>query len=106
MNLADYLKRDDALPRAELCRLIDAHAPDMSRWISEPSHKDHRAIPEAKCALIEMHTDGMSTCEENRPDLSWARIPDPNWPHPAGRPVLDLARPADDDTTRSAFATA
>jgi DNA-binding transcriptional regulator YdaS (Cro superfamily) len=106
MDLTEYLRRDDAPTRAEFCALIGAHAPDLSRWISDPDHKDHRAIPEAKCVLIEQHTKGASTCEENRPDLSWARIPDVNWPHPAGRPVLDLARPADEGSPLSALASA
>lgn len=28
-----------------------------------------------------------------RPDVVWARVPDPGWPHPDGRPCIDVAMP-------------
>lgn len=85
MKLSDYINADPGRGRqAALCKLIGAHPPDMSRWIS-----GGRLIPKSKCALIELHTKGESRCEENRADLAWVRIPDPNWPHPDGRPVVD-----------------
>lgn len=91
MKLSDYIKSDPGRGRqSALCKLIGAHAPDMSRWIS-----GERPIPEPKCALIELYTRGESTCEENRPDIVWARIADANWPHPDGRPAIDLAKEVD-----------
>jgi hypothetical protein len=27
-------------------------------------------------------------------DVVWHRVPDPDWPHPAGRPCIDVAAPA------------
>lgn len=89
MRLSDYIKADPGRGRqSALCKRVGAHAPDMSRWIS-----GERPIPEAKCVLIELHSGGESTCEENRPDINWSRIPDPAWPHLRGRPVIDVARP-------------
>lgn len=51
-----------------------------------------RRVPSGKCAAVEVATKGEVTVEELRPDLPWARIPDPSWPHPNGRPVVDQAR--------------
>ena len=32
---------------------------------------------------------GDCTCEAMRPDVSWVRIKDKDWPHPKGRPLVD-----------------
>lgn len=53
----------------------------------------HRGIPPERCPLIERATAGAHTVEALRPDAPWSRIPDPSWPHPSGRPVIDVARP-------------
>ena len=53
----------------------------------------YRGIPPERCPAIERATRGAHTVEALRPDVSWARIQDPTWPHPAGRPVIDVARP-------------
>ena len=34
------------------------------------------------------------TVDQLRPDVRWARIADPTWPHPGGRPTIDVAGPA------------
>lgn len=100
MKLSDYIKADTERGRqSALCKQIGAHAPDMSRWIS-----GDRPIPEGKCVLIELHTGGESPCEENRPDVVWSRIPDPNWPHADGRPVIDVARPVENQSAEPAKA--
>ena len=52
----------------------------------------NRGIPPERCPAIERATQCAVVCESLRPDVAWARIPDPDWPHPAGRPVLDIAR--------------
>lgn len=41
------------------------------------------------CPAIERAT-GVSV-EELRPDVCWHRVPDPDWPNPAGRPLIDVA---------------
>lgn len=50
-----------------------------------------RRIPAAHCPNIERATHGRVTCDELRPDVRWARIADPDWPHPKGRPTIDVA---------------
>ena len=43
------------------------------------------------CALIERATAGVVTCKELRPDIRWRRVKDAAWPHPKGRPLIDVA---------------
>lgn len=50
-------------------------------------------IPADRCPAIERATDGRVTADQLRPDVRWARIPDPAWPHPDGRPCIDVAAP-------------
>ena len=47
------------------------------------------ASPE-NCPALERLSNGAVTCEELRPDVSWVRIPDRDWPHPQGRPLVDF----------------
>lgn len=53
-----------------------------------------RPTPPDRCPPIERATAGRVTCEVLRPDVTWQRVPDPDWPHPAGRPCIDVSRPA------------
>lgn len=53
-----------------------------------------RPTPPACCPAIERATDGRVTVDQLRPDVRWARIADPTWPHPGGRPTIDVAGPA------------
>lgn len=48
-------------------------------------------IPAQRCPAIERATAGAVTVEQLRPDVRWLRVPDPHWPHPAGRPCIDVA---------------
>ena len=43
------------------------------------------------CAAIERVTKGEVPVELLRPETQWHRIPDADWPHPAGRPLIDVA---------------
>lgn len=52
-----------------------------------------RQPPPDRCPDIERATAGRLTCEQLRPDVRWQRVPDPDWPHLAGRPCIDVARP-------------
>ena len=58
-----------------------------------------RGVPDARCPAIERATGGAVTCEQLRPDVRWHRVPDPAWPHPAGRPLIDVAAPAAEEAT-------
>jgi DNA-binding transcriptional regulator YdaS (Cro superfamily) len=52
-----------------------------------------RPTPPERCPAIERATSGKVTCEELRPDVRWHRVADPEWPHAAGRPCIDVAGP-------------
>lgn len=54
-----------------------------------------RRAPSDRCPNIEQATAGRVTCESLRPDVRWARVPDPSWPHPEGRPCIDVAAPVE-----------
>lgn len=61
-----------------------------------------RLTPPDRCPAIERATDGRVTCEELRPDVRWQRVPDPTWPHPGGRPCIDVAAPTAQEAARAA----
>ncbi|WP_220486046.1 YdaS family helix-turn-helix protein [Aquariibacter albus] len=52
-----------------------------------------RPTPVDRCPAIERATSGRVSCEELRPDVRWHRVPDADWPHPEGRPLIDVAAP-------------
>jgi len=64
---------------------VSQSAPSMWRSRGE--------VPADRCPAIERATDGVVTCEQLRPDVHWVRIADPDWPHPDGRPAIDVAAP-------------
>lgn len=53
--------------------------------------KRPNAIPESHCVVIERDTNAKATCEQLRDDIAWVRVPDSQWPHPQGRPCIDVA---------------
>lgn len=70
-----------------VARLVHVKPPSVTEWRV-------RGIPPERCPALERATEGRHTCESMRPDVPWARVPDPEWPwHPAGRPLIDVARP-------------
>ena len=85
MNLFDYLQ-SSGVSQSSIAFAIGAHSPDVSRWAA-----GLRAVPNERCAAIEQLTAGVVTCEEMRPDIAWVRVPDPAWPHPGGRPAIDVS---------------
>lgn len=69
----------------------------VSQWKA-----NERPVSLMHCCAIERETGGIVTVQDLRPDLIWARLPDPDWPHPEGRPLLDTARlPGVDAATSS-----
>ncbi|MBQ1556661.1 MAG: helix-turn-helix domain-containing protein [Pseudomonas sp.] len=59
--------------------------------ISAPTAHGWKRIPEHHCPALELWKQGDVTVEQMRPDISWHRVPDSNWPHPSGRPLIDVA---------------
>lgn len=89
MRLDQYLKSSGALSVAELRQAIGAKSDaQLRQW----QHGYAGRLPSsAYCVSIERATSGAATCEDLRPNEPWRRIPDPDWPNPLGRPVLDFA---------------
>lgn len=73
-------------------RALGLNADQVRQWRYA---QDGRRPSHDNCAAIERATSGAVTCEELRPDLQWARIPDAAWQwHKRGRPVLDVSKVA------------
>jgi len=62
--------------------------------LSVPTVHGWKAIPVHHCPTIERATACVRTCEDMQPGAPWLRVPDKRWPHPKGRPVLDVAATA------------
>lgn len=69
-----------------LARMLGLSSPSVTNW-------RHRGVPFDRCVQIERATSGRVSCEELRPDVHWHRVPDADWPHPQGRPLIDVAAP-------------
>lgn len=72
---------------AAVARMVGVKSPSVIEW-------RRRGIPSDRCPAIERATEGKVTCEEMRPDVVWHRVPDAEWPHPGGRPLIDVAAKA------------
>lgn len=77
-----------AARRAEIAKQVGVHEQYLYQCFS-----GRRKLPADHCPAVELATQGRVTVRDLRPDVSWARIPDPTWPHVDGRPVIDVARP-------------
>lgn len=85
MDLETYFHKHSSV--TALARAIGAWPQSVTNW-----SKGDRQVPAERCPSIEHATGGIVPCEEMRPDLPWARVKDAKWPHPSGRPVLDLSK--------------
>lgn len=70
-----------------VARMVGCRAPSVIEW-------KRRGIPADRCPAIERGSEGSVTVEQMRPDVRWHRVADPAWPHPDGRPLIDVAAPA------------
>jgi DNA-binding transcriptional regulator YdaS (Cro superfamily) len=50
-----------------------------------------RELAAERCVDVERASGGAVCVESLRPDVRWVRLPDTNWPHPCGRPCVDIA---------------
>jgi DNA-binding transcriptional regulator YdaS (Cro superfamily) len=87
MDLKSYLEGEGRGRLTLLAASITAQSQLVWQWANGV-----RSVPDTRCPSIERATDGAVTCEELRPDVKWSRIKDKAWPHPQGRPVIDVAR--------------
>ena len=67
-----------------VARMVGCKPPSVTEWRT-------RGIPPERCPAIERAMEGSVTCERMRPDITWHRVPDTAWPHPDGRPLIDVA---------------
>lgn len=74
--------------QSTLAAALGIKQPTVSEWCSGT-----KRVPVERCAVVESFSAGEVTVESLRPDVAWSRIPDAAWPHPSGRPVIDVARP-------------
>lgn len=72
--------------QAALARRLHISASTVNEWV-----QGARQVPTAQCVRVERITQGRVTADALRADVNWLRIPDPSWPHPKGRPLVDLA---------------
>lgn len=77
---------DDLGGPSAVARMTGVSVPSVIKWRI-------RGIPDDRCPSIERATSGSVTVEDLRPDVSWVRVVDPSWPHPLGRPCIDVAGP-------------
>jgi DNA-binding transcriptional regulator YdaS (Cro superfamily) len=54
-----------------------------------------KPMPAHQAPLIERETGARYGAEQLCPAVRWVRVPDPAWPHPMGRPCIDVAAPAE-----------
>ncbi len=87
MQLAEYVDAGHGRQSA-IALVIECQPQLVWQW-----SRGVRAVPQERCPAIERATEGNVTADELRPDIRWARVPDPNWPHPDGRPTIDVAAP-------------
>lgn len=71
--------------QSALARAIGARQQEVWNWANG------RQIPAARCSSIEAATGGQVTVQQLRPDVRWHRVPDAAWPHPEGRPLIDVS---------------
>lgn len=45
-----------------------------------------------------LHASHGTSVEDFGSDVQWHRVPDSAWPHPGGRPCIDVAAPATAET--------
>jgi len=70
--------------RAAISSALGVSQQVMTNW-------KQRGIPEERCPDVERATNGKYTVEEMQPAVKWCRIKDKSWPHPKGRPLMDVA---------------
>lgn len=68
-----------------LAKAIGARQQEVWNWANG------RRIPADRCVELERRFHPRVSVDDLRPDIPWERVADPGWPHPGGRPCLDIA---------------
>lgn len=88
-KLLAYINELDLPRRADFERLARTSIGYLRKSISAKNR-----LGCGVCVAIEEASAGEVTCDSLRPDIVWVRVPDPLWPHPGGRPLVDHTRKA------------
>lgn len=92
MNLSRYLESKPRGTARAIALAVGVHPVTLSQWAASI-----KQTPADRCPALERESKGAITCEEQRPDVTWVRVPDTDWPwHPAGRPLIDVTAQASD----------
>jgi DNA-binding transcriptional regulator YdaS (Cro superfamily) len=78
---------DDLGGTTAVARMTGVEPPSVTAW-------RRRGIPAERRPAIERALYPRITVESFGVDVRWQRVPDPDWPHPGGRPCIDVAAPA------------
>ena len=89
MDIKAYIEAAERGAAARLAAQIGVHPVMVSQWVN-----GIKAVPAERCPAIERATNGEVTADQLRPDVIWVRVADAEWPHPEGRPCIDVAAPA------------
>lgn len=68
-----------------VARALGIKAPSVIGWAGR--------VPADRRPQLERHFYPRVTVEALGTDVRWQRVPDPDWPHPNGRPCIDVAAP-------------
>ena len=68
-----------------VARALGIKAPSVIGWGGR--------VPADRRPQLERHFYPRVTVESLGSDVQWQRVPDPLWPHPEGRPCIDVAAP-------------
>lgn len=71
---------------AAVARAIGIRSPSVIDWRGR--------VPPLRRPDLERAMYPKVTVEQLGDDVRWQRVPDPDWPHPGGRPCLDVAAPS------------
>ena len=69
---------------AAVARMVGCKPPSVIEWRK-------RGIPAERRPDIERAKYPDFTVDEIADGVRWVRVPDPEWPHPHGRPCIDVA---------------
>ncbi len=70
---------------AAVARILGIKAPSVIGWGGR--------VPVDRRPGLERALYPEWSVEDFGSDANWQRVPDPNWPHPGGRPCIDVEAP-------------
>lgn len=72
--------------QSAVAQLLGVTPPAVHQWVA-----GIRPVPPEHACSIEKATGGLFPVEQVLPEANWHRVKDRNWPHPKGRPLIDVS---------------